>query len=333
MKAKPEVLDCAIIGAGPAGLTAAIYLARFRRRLVVFENADSRASWIPLTHNYPGFPEGVSGRDLLARMRLQAVSYGAEILRATVRSLSKIRNKNFCVSIDGADLPARFALIATGVVDNRPDIPNIRNVLENGHLRICPVCDGYEVIGKHVYIYGPFRKALEEAVLLRGFARKLTILLTEETELSREDLQLTSRLKIACADSPVATLEVKGDDIVAVTANGQRYDVEVLYPALGAKVRSDLAGALGAKLDESQYIITDAHLQTSIDGLYAAGDVVNELNGLSVCVGHAAIAATAIHRRLSKERRLLFPDGTPIGAGLPQMSARAMAPLASPLPR
>src|SRR3954453_23039432 len=107
-------MDCLIIGAGPAGLTAATYLARFRRRALVIDSGRSRASWIPVSHNVPGFPAGVEGPELLARMRVQAEQYGAEIRAGEVAALEAVPEGGFNVTAEGRSIRAERVLIATG---------------------------------------------------------------------------------------------------------------------------------------------------------------------------------------------------------------------------
>ena len=108
-------MDCLVIGGGPAGLTAAIYLARFRRRFLVVDAGASRASWIPVSHNHAGYPDGIAGTDLLARMRAQAERYGAEIIRGRVERLERPAGGGFtAVMADGSRHEAERVLLATG---------------------------------------------------------------------------------------------------------------------------------------------------------------------------------------------------------------------------
>jgi thioredoxin reductase (NADPH) len=148
-----KAFDCVVIGAGPAGLTAAIYLARFRRRLLVVDAAESRAEWIPRSHNHTGFPDGVSGVELLRRMRLQAERYGARIQRGSIEALIR-EGDGFMARGSGLEISAGTILIATGVVDTPPAIPDARNAVRRGLLRFCPICDGYEVIDKRLAVIG-----------------------------------------------------------------------------------------------------------------------------------------------------------------------------------
>jgi thioredoxin reductase (NADPH) len=297
-----DVLDCLIVGGGPAGLTAAVYLARFRRNALLVDAGASRAAWIPETHNCPGFPEGIAGKDLLSRMRTHADRYGATLVQGRVDRLDRVGDL-FSAQVGDRQLSARKVLLATGVVDRKPNFPNLREVVWRGNMRLCPICDGYEVIDQAVAVLGPPEQAVRKALFLRAYTSSITVLLTGSditlTEAQRGDL---AEAGIACVEQPVLDLEVAGDDIRVTMADGLTMKVDVLYPALGADVLSELAAALGADCNDAGCINVDAHQRTSVPGLYAAGDVVNELNQISVATGHAAIAATDIHNAL-RERR------------------------------
>src|ERR1700759_4259826 len=142
-----QMHDCVGVGAGPAGLTAAIYLARFRRDVRVIDAGQSRAARIPLSHNHPGFPDGVRGKTLLARMRRQAERYGARVEAGRVVSLERAEDGVRVGPTLGA-LRARKVILATGVIDNAPEIAGLEDAVACGLVRICPICDGYEVIGQ-----------------------------------------------------------------------------------------------------------------------------------------------------------------------------------------
>lgn len=144
-------LDCLIIGGGPAGLTAAIYLARYRRRIRVVDAGSSRAGMIPVSHNYPGFAEGISGSSLLIRLRAQALRYGVEFRNGRVDELA--REGLFRARIGDEHLRATTVLLACGVVDRQPeanDLPDLRAATLAGRIRWCPICDGYEGMDKEI---------------------------------------------------------------------------------------------------------------------------------------------------------------------------------------
>ncbi len=115
-------LDCLIVGGGPAGLTAAIYLVRFRRRTMLIDAGDSRAALIPKSHNFPGFPDGISGGEILSRLNAHAVRYGAGVERGTVSDLRCREDGLFEATAGGRRLTARRVILATGVIDNMPEI-------------------------------------------------------------------------------------------------------------------------------------------------------------------------------------------------------------------
>src|SRR6195952_312172 len=121
--------DCLIIGGGPAGLTAAIYLARYRRNIIVFDKGDSRAALIPESHNYPGFPEGISGRDLLHNLRRQAANYQIKIVNAEVTNLRRESAGFVAESDNDHRVNARFVLMATGIIDKSPKLPGLREAI------------------------------------------------------------------------------------------------------------------------------------------------------------------------------------------------------------
>ncbi|HEX3699698.1 MAG TPA: NAD(P)/FAD-dependent oxidoreductase [Phenylobacterium sp.] len=141
--------DCVVVGAGPAGLAAAIYLGRFRRDVRVIDAGASRTARIPLSRNHPGFPDGVRGKTLLGRMRRQAERFGAVIEASEVEDLSA-QGGGFRLSTREGAIAARTVLLATGVVDVEPELPGVAEAVARGLIRICPICDGYETIGTRV---------------------------------------------------------------------------------------------------------------------------------------------------------------------------------------
>ena len=295
-----EPLDCLIIGAGPAGLTAAIYLARFRRRVALYDAGSSRASYIPTTRNYPGFPDGISGDELLARLRAQAGRYGASVTEGLVERIER-RGDGFVATVGKGEVAARTLLLATGLVDKAPEMANLREAIDAGAIRLCPICDGHEVIDRDVAVYGPAASALSHALFMRTFTDRLTLLVPRgDAPLDASGREVAARGGIDYVESPVRAIALGADRRAHVKLeDGGERSFATVYPSLGCRQRSELALALGARANDEGEILVDAHQQTSVPGLYAAGDVVAALNQLSVAVGHAAIAATAIHRSLA----------------------------------
>jgi thioredoxin reductase (NADPH) len=294
-----QTLDALVIGAGPAGLTAALYLARFRRRIAVLDAGQSRARYIPRTRNYPGFPEGIGGEELLARLREQAGRYGAEVTRAMVTSLT-CEGDAFAAEADGTRLVARRVILATGIVDKEPEMNGLKEAIAAGCIRLCPICDGHEVIDRDVAVYGSGEDAPRHALFMRTFSPRIAVLLTRAGgPVGAEDAELLAKARVEVVASPVTRVAM-GEDRRAEVAleDGTTRRFDTVYPVLGCRMRSELAIGLGARTTEAGDVHVDAHQQTSVPGLYAAGDVVAALNQLSVAVGHAAIAATHLHNSL-----------------------------------
>jgi thioredoxin reductase (NADPH) len=286
-----EPLDCLIVGGGPAGLTAAIYLARYRRTLKLIDAGESRAALIPESHNYPGF-QGINGRALLARLREQAERYGADLVRGEVSELRR-EDGGFVATFDKGTLRARTVVIATGLIDAQPETEGLRDAVAHGAIRFCPICDGYEAMDKRIGVIGSVAHAGPKALFLRTYSRELVLFPTEidgdRAELNKAGVAITAR--------PLAVMP-EGEGVVVRTEDGQRHLVDTLYPAMGCSVRSQLATALGADCTDIGNLRVDDHQHTNVEGLFGAGDVVSDLHQISVATGHAAIAATSIHNRL-----------------------------------
>jgi thioredoxin reductase (NADPH) len=304
MDPRDQVFDCIIVGGGAAGLTAAIYLARYRRRIRLIDAGASRVLSIPTSHNYPGFAAGIHGRDLLQRLRAQADHYGVAVTPGVVERLEQ-SNDLFSVALGGARWRARQLLLATGVVDVEPDFPEVKRAVAEGRVRYCPVCDGYEAIGKNVAVLGRGSGGIGEARFMRHFADAVSLFSVTQAPCAdaREQAKM-EEAGVRVVPDPVKRLAFDdGGAMQLQLRSGERESFDVVYVALGTLVNTGLAQALGAACNDGGELIVDAHQQTSIDGLYAAGDIVTGLNQITVAMGHAAIAATAIHNRLGRRRR------------------------------
>jgi thioredoxin reductase (NADPH) len=295
-----EVLDTLIVGAGPAGLTAAIYLARFRRRVLVAHTGASRASWIPRSHNLPGYVEGLHGDTLLDRLGRQAGAYGVQLRHARVTGLTAT-DARFQAEAGGETMSARHVILATGVVETVPAIPGAAEAINRGLMRVCPICDGFEAQGERVAVLGAGDHAAGEALFLRTWAEDVSLILTRDAELSPERRAALSENGVNVFHAALESVSLGDREVTAVCTEGGRPNrFDIIYSAFGVTPQVKLARALGARLDESGRLVTDEHMQTSVKGLYAAGDVVRGLNQISVAEGEAAIAATAIHNRLPR---------------------------------
>ncbi len=297
MQAGTPDVDVLVVGGGPAGLASAIYLARFCRSVLVLDAGESRASRIPSSRNYPGFPGGVPGSDLLARMREQATRYGSRVVAGEVKAISQLADR-FAAHWLGGGATARRVVLATGVRDIPPRMPYLAEALQQGALRYCPVCDGYETRGRAVGIVADHGSDTLEALYVRHFTDRLTVFRVDN------GVQFTDaqRRRLADAGIELVSEAVRGIRLwngrVVVRHGEAETTLDSLYGALGTEVHSGLAVALGAEHDDQGYLLCDSHHQTTVPGLYAVGDVTKGLNQIAVATGAAAIAASHIHMEL-----------------------------------
>lgn len=291
-------LDCIVIGGGPAGLTAALYLARFRREICVIDAGESRAAWIPVSHNQPLFPEGITGTEILQRMRQQLVRVGTKIVTEKATAIAALEQK-FLVEFADEVAAARTILLATGVVNHSPDMNAElhRHGVAAGLIRYCPVCDGFEAKGLKIAVLGKGPHGVREASFLRTYSQDVTLFCDAST-IEESDRKQLAAAGITVVDQPIARLAIDQAQIFIETKLGARLRFDTLYPALGSSSNTDLLLPLGGSISSQGCVLVDSHQMTNVTGIYAAGDVVQALDQISVACGEAAIAATAIHNRL-----------------------------------
>lgn len=299
--------DCVVVGAGPAGLTAALYLARFRRRVLAMDDGASRAALIPLSHNYPGFPPGISGVELLERLRQQALGYGARIETGHIETIERhavgfrlhYSGKELHHS-SGLELLARRVLLATGIEDQLPELPGLQAAIRDARVRLCAICDGYEVNGERVAVYGEIECAIRHALFLRTFTDQVCVIVQDERPVCAESWTQAEEAGVRVIGDKVEHLRLLPDNRIEVqTRAGQCLDFDIVYPVLGARTRVQPILGLDLEQDENGALIVDNTQCTSVPGLYAAGDVTHTLNQVCVATGQAAIAATRIHNSLA----------------------------------
>lgn len=287
-----DLQDCVIIGGGPAGLTAGLYLGRFLRRVTVFDAGGGRARMIPATHNLGPFPDGISGRDLLARMRTSAGHYGARIEDARVMSIDRHGNA-FRIGTNRGPVTTRNLIFATGVTNHPPPMSEQDHGtgVSHGLIRYCPVCDAYEARDKRIAVLGSGKNAVGEARFLRDYSTQVTLI-------APPGHAAKSERGIISPDAPMDCLGLSDAKVVVTLATKATLLFDTLYVALGTTAHSDLAASIGVRLGPAGHIRVEEKQRTNVSGVYAIGDVTDGLDQIAVAMGQAAIAATAIHNTL-----------------------------------
>jgi thioredoxin reductase (NADPH) len=288
-------LDVAVVGGGPAGLTAATYLGRFLRSCLVLDAGDSRAKWIPESNNCPGFPNGVAGVELLRRMKAQAMEFGARIEAAQVEAIER-GDDDFVLSGDKGSWRARCVILATGLADRLPDAPWVADAIACGALRLCAICDAFEAADACIGVYGPAGDIGAHGLFLRSSSRQVWLLPSDAGE-GGEDMRQAIAAGVRVL-APGGRLEFDGERCRYACRDGEVVVFDSLYPFLGSRTSARIAAAAGATLSGNGEIVVDRDQMTGVPGLFAIGDVVSGLNQISVAVGQAAIAATRVHGML-----------------------------------
>lgn len=300
-----QSIDCLIVGGGPAGLTAAIYAARFQLSVQVVDSGHGRAALIPCTRNHAGFPQGISGRELLARMRRQARKWGAGFARGTIDQIEATPH-GFVARTAKLTVRARAVLLATGVTNHSPvmAVATHRAALSAGRLRYCPVCDGREILDQKAAVIGNGAHGVKEALFVRAYTRRLTLVMNDGLRtLPGDRLGELANAGIAILEGPAADFKLSAAGLSFSHATG-RSRFEAVYAALGSTPHSSLATSLGAELAMDGCVKVDGHQRTTTPGLYAAGDVVAGLDQISHAMGEAGVAATTVRNDLAASRPL-----------------------------
>jgi len=296
-----------IVGSGPAGLTAATYAARANLAPVVIEGIAAGGQLMLTTEveNYPGFPDGIMGPELMVKMREQAARFGAEFVTADADRVD-FTSAPFGVWVDGDEHRADAIIITTGASARMLGLPAERRLLGHG-VSTCATCDGFFFRDKALAIAGGGDSAMEEAIFLTKFATKVTLVhrrhelraskIMQERAFANDKIEFLWNTVITDVngDHRVESLDVRD----VVTDETSKLDVDGLFVAIGHDPNTALF-ADQLELDENGYIVTEADsTRTSIDGVFAAGDVQDHVYRQAVtAAGSGCMAAIEAARWL-----------------------------------
>lgn len=295
-----ELYDLIIIGAGPAGLTAAIYAVRQKMNFVVLEAKSPGGQMLDtgVIENYPGFPEGISGVELAEKMKKQAERLGAKILIEEVMSLAVKDNVKEITTASKKTYRAKAVIIATGAEHVKLNVPGEKEFNGKG-VSYCATCDGNFFKGKTVAVIGGGNTALEYALYMDNLAKKTYII--HRRDEFRGEPAMVDALNKSKVEKILKTVckEIRGDKVVkeiviadAETGKNERtLKVEGVFISVGTSSLTKIAQAAGVELDAAGNIIVDKEQQTNIPGIYAAGDVTGGLRQITISAAGGTIAA------------------------------------------
>lgn len=297
--------DCIIIGGGPAGLTCAIFLGRYRRNVLLIHDNKPRNYASRAIHGFLG-QHDIPPNELLKRGRAEAATAGVEICEGTVSNVCR-NGDVFEVTTSSGKWRGRRIVLAYGVRDKLPDIPDLERYY-GGSIFHCPDCDGYEVTDKRVAVIGWGKKAVGLALKLMQWTDQLTVLTHgHEREWTKEHTSKLLSHGIGIKDEKITALEGEGGIVkAAVLSTGERVAVDAMFFTIGVERSCMLAEELGCEVDDKKpNIIVDDHKQTTVEGVYAVGDLVPGSQLAITSAADGAIAAIAVNKSLLPPSRLV----------------------------
>jgi thioredoxin reductase len=305
--------DVGIVGGGPAGLTAAIWLARYLHSVVLVDSGDPRNWETRGINGYLGHPH-IKPAEIRALGRDECRKHGVQLVDAILTTARKVDDEQFVLTTqDGTQLTVRRVLLAIGIRDVWPDVPGLDHVYgDNAH--VCPDCDGYDARGKKVVVIGHGRKAVGMALNLTTWTRDIIICTNAhapEMDLP-EYCQKLDALNIPVLTEPILRVQCEGSAIHSVQlAGGAQLDADKIFFTLGQYPADDpitqLGDQLGCARDEEDLIVIDEHYHTSVRNVFAAGDIVPGPQLAIAAASDGAIAALAMHKSLVPAERKLEP--------------------------
>ncbi|MFN8558114.1 MAG: NAD(P)/FAD-dependent oxidoreductase [Dehalococcoidia bacterium] len=287
--------DALIIGGGPAGLSAAIYLARFLRDTVVIDAGDGRSSGPQRTENYLGFPRGVRAVHLRDLGRRQAERFGARIVAGRV-SGATAQHGLYHLDGEGGPWRGRTVIIATGVTDVWPAFAGVERYIGRS-LFWCITCDGFRTLGRRVALVGATDEAVSTACQFLQYTDDVTFIAVPtggEAGIGPDKRRQLLDQGIAVVDGAIERAVGARGQLRRVVVNGVPLEVDLLFSLLGQTPNTELAARLGVLLDDAGYIRIDREQRTNVPCLYAAGDVTGPYaHQISTAVHEGAMAAQA----------------------------------------
>jgi thioredoxin reductase len=294
--------DVVIVGAGPAGLSAALMLGRCRRSVLVVDSGRNRNRASRALHGFLT-RDGTPPAEFLRLAREELSRYGTVEVRSDEVVSAECRDDGFSVTLASGDvIPSRKLLLATGVVDNLPEIPGFRELYGRSVFH-CPYCDGWELCDQPLAIYGRGQRGFGMALELTAWSRDLVLCTDGPAEIEDEGRERLTRNRIALREERIVRLEGNGDGVLQqiVFDGGEPLPRRALFFTTGQYQRSDLLMRLGCEFNDKGTVRTGKYETTHLPGLFVAGDASRAVQWVVVAAAEGAEAAFAINTDLLKE--------------------------------
>jgi len=295
--------DVVIVGAGPAGMSAALVLGRACRSVLMFDHGKPRNAATRHMHGYLS-RDGVTPAEFREISREQLRRYESVRLETgvvtTIKQLPRATGFETHLT-DGRTFLSRKLLIATGVVDNVPDVPGLQDLYGRSIFH-CPFCDGWELRGKPIAVYGRAKRGFGLAMEMLGWTKDLVLVTDGPCGIDRDDLATLERNGVSWREDPVARLEGRDGQLERVVfKNGDTLARDALFFTTGQHQACELAHDLGCQFNEKGTVHTGRHESTHVPGLYVAGDASRDVQWVVIAAAEGAEAAFAITQDLIKE--------------------------------
>ncbi|WP_436931548.1 NAD(P)/FAD-dependent oxidoreductase [Halosimplex halobium] len=320
--------DVVVVGGGPAGLTAALYATRLGLDTALVDRGGGRAAMMQDTHNVIGVTEETSGVEFLETAKEQVESYGADVHRDFVEAAERVDDGSFALEGEDGEYTASNVVLATGFSDVRPDPP----LPPTGRgLHYCLHCDAYMFVDEPVYVMGTGDSAAYVAMIMLNFTDDVDVLLRgDDPEWSDDTATMLENHPVDVVEAEI-TASNRDDDGWLESfefADGTVREYRGGFPMLGSEYNTDLHESLGCEINDDGTVAVDDHGRTSVDGVYAVGDVTPGHNQIPVAMGQGAKAGIAIHmdERAFPRSTEAIDDLGPVSSGdVPAVSEELLA--------
>lgn len=297
--------ECLIVGAGIAGLQAAIQLGRYMHKVLVIDSEDGRSNLCRGYHNILGWPDGVSGETLRDLGKKQAAQYGIEFIKDYVIEAKKDQERIMVKTKSGKTYESTTLLLSTGIKDRIPAIKNINPCL-GVSVYVCPDCDGYEVRDQSVLLLGSGKTGANLALTLTYWTDKITFI-NHDGEVEPLLLEELKQKNIAVINEEIDGIitENEADFKGVLLKNGQTVHGDKGFIGFGGNaVHSELANQLGVERLENKHVLVDPRTkETNITNVWAAGDLIAHSEQVTIAMADGCQAAIWIHKRLLKNNK------------------------------